>query len=360
MPSINNPNKTPASAAKAMGCAIFFGLFWSAIVLLFDGVLGWGALRQIQANSFPTAPGRVTQSSITSQRGSKGRTTYLPTIKYSYRVDGKEYRGDRYRFGLWTGGYATARQIVDAFPVGRTINVFYSPSAPSNAVLKAGLEGNDLFLAMFTTPFNLIMLGIWFAGARILYRRAFPVPAGGAKVTDDGFTTRVRLSNTSPLLVGAVTLGVLSFLASFAVLIVSGTDPPLQTMNTAWITILILALLACIASWIKPNRTDKDLVIDEASRRVTLPATFGRLEPLSVPLDKALGIEVEQILTRGGKGQTYFRYAPIFIFSDHDGQQRREKLAEWNSQPNAAALAAWLRERLRLAPPREEVGGESS
>jgi hypothetical protein len=347
-------SKTTTTATKpgkaAIGCLVFFVLFWSCATLAIDSLLGWGAVRQIQATGFSIAPGQVTQSKLESHAGKHGMT-YSPKISYTYRANGKDYAGDRYRYLQWSDDSANARKIVAAFPVGRKIDVFYAPGDPSQAVLKTGLEGSDLFLAMCLTPFNLIMLGMWVIAGRLMYRRAYPLPAGGAKIVDDGFTARVRLSKTSPLFVAAATLAVFAFLGIFAVLIAAGPNPPLRTMYIAWIGILIVSLIAFVTSWIRLARADNDLVIDDVGRHLTLPATFGRTEAVTPPLKEALAVEVEQIVRPAPKGGTYSVYAPTLVFSEHDGSERREKLTERASQSDAEALAAWLRERLRLAEP---------
>lgn len=57
----HNP-RMPGKAA--VGCLAFLVLFWSCATLAIDGVLGWGAVRQIQSASYSIAPGKVTQSKL--------------------------------------------------------------------------------------------------------------------------------------------------------------------------------------------------------------------------------------------------------------------------------------------------------
>ena len=349
-------NANAASAEASMGCLVFFALFWSGLVLTFDGVIGLAAIRQIQAMSFATAPGHVTQSSLESHRGSKGRQTYSPKITYAYQVSGKDYQNDRYRYGQFSSNDGNARRIVDAFPVGRAVDVLYSPGDPANSVLVAGLEGGDLFIAMFLTPFNIVMLGMWWMIGGSVLRRLVPVPAGGAKIVDDGFTTRIRMSSTSPLAVAAGVVGGMSFIAVFPIAFTAGFSPPMRVMCVVWPVILIVAFIAYLRTRAKVAGPDNDLVIGESGRHLLLPVTFGRTDAITVPLNKARAIEVEQIAKKDSNGRFSYRYAPTLVFADHDGAERREKLAEWSSKANTDELAAWLRERLRLTAPKQEDG----
>ncbi len=60
-----------------------------------------------------------------------------------------EYASDRYRYGEWSAAKARADEIVASYPAQSRITVYYRASDPTDAVLKAGPEGMDIFLGMF-------------------------------------------------------------------------------------------------------------------------------------------------------------------------------------------------------------------
>ncbi|HEX3998617.1 MAG TPA: DUF3592 domain-containing protein [Pirellulales bacterium] len=344
--------KSPGTSAVAIGCLLFFALFWSALTLTFDGFIASSMVRQIQATRYPKVSGRVTQSSVKSHRGSKGRMVYSANLKFAYQVAGKTYQGHQYRYGTWANSDGNAaRQTVAAYPVGRTVDVFYAPDDPSNAILKPGIEGADLFLITFMAPFNLIMLGIWFGAIQGIYRRYVPAIAGGAKITDDGYSTRIRFSQLPPLAIGLATMALLCFVGIFPIVILKGANPPLEMMYAVWALIASAGLIVTLLAWMKQARGDGDLVIDEVRQQITLPANWGRSEAVAIPTRDARAIQIDKIAKRGAKGSTYFCYAPILVCVGRSGSERREKLTEWQNQSNAEALAAWLRERLRIASP---------
>ena len=67
-------------------------------------------------------------------------------------------------------------------------------------------------------------------------------------------------------------------------------------------------------------------------------------------------INVQKVERRGSRGATFYCYVPTFVFTNASGATCQEKLVEWFDQASAEDLAAWLRERLRIAPPRGDAG----
>jgi len=210
---------------------LIFGLFWSGMTLAFDGFIAWGAWRQLSALAYPTVMGRITHSEVEEDpgRGEDG-PTYRPNLKYTYHVADREYQGNKYRYGQWSSGDQTAQRIVAEHPVGTEVVVYHNPNNPSDAILRVGLEGCDLFAAMFMLPFNLVMFGIWIAAGESVYQRVARPPAGGAKIWDDGFRVRLRLSQIRPLYFGAAAAGGLAFTGVFIVGFGVGVNPSMPIM----------------------------------------------------------------------------------------------------------------------------------
>jgi len=347
----------PAGKIVGWGCAIFFVLFWSSFTLGFDVIWGRGAVGQIRAVDYPTVVGLVAKSELEAHHG-KGGPSYSPKITYTYRVDGRNYTGDRYRYGQWNGDSATARRIVDDHPAGRQVDVHYSPADPADSVLLAGLEGSDLFLPMFLTPFNLVMLALWCAP--LASRRRQDSRVAKAKILDDGFETRVRLVDFGPVAAGLVVAGALAFLGCFVVAIGFGANPQLPVMYVAWGVIASGGALACLSRQRKIAGGRFDLVIDGTGHHLTLPQTQGRKESVAVDVKQIAGIEVEKFTRRGSKGSTYSVYVPTLVIAESGSSGRREKLVEWSDEARANELADWLRQRLRIGAADPRTGPPSS
>src|SRR5262245_51454477 len=141
-----------------------FGLFWTAIVLVFDGFAGYSGINQLRALSFSTTTGVINHSEVTDQSDSDG-TTHGVDISYHYEVAEHPYEGDRYRYGAGSSSdSAWARDAVATYSEGSEVKVFYNPKDPSEAVLSPGLDSSNYMWLLFLTPFNMVMLGFWAAG----------------------------------------------------------------------------------------------------------------------------------------------------------------------------------------------------
>lgn len=133
-----------------------------------------GILEQAASKNFPSTAGRITHSELTSQHGSHG-ASYDVKLEYEYEVDGRSYKGTRYRC-IRTGSLEAMRQVVDAHPVGSSAPVYYNPKDPQDSLLSPGMERSDWMALLLLTPFNLVMLGLWFyVGWQ--WRKLAPPPA---------------------------------------------------------------------------------------------------------------------------------------------------------------------------------------
>jgi Protein of unknown function (DUF3592) len=61
-----------------------------------------------------------------------------PLVEYEYTVNGRKLRGSRITIGDKTSGYEL-ESILDRYPVGTTVTVYYDPANPKNAVLERDL-----------------------------------------------------------------------------------------------------------------------------------------------------------------------------------------------------------------------------
>lgn len=120
-----------------------------AMGLLFLAVGGpvatWGGVdlaRGKASKSWPSVQGRVTQSKEEiSTDGSRA------VVVYDYRIGDKQYSCGRVSFGQY--GYSRdqcAGSIVDRYPKGGTVRVYYKPDEPDVAVLEPGVSDGVFLL----------------------------------------------------------------------------------------------------------------------------------------------------------------------------------------------------------------------
>ena len=146
------------SDSTGMLLAGFGGLVF---VLVFAGVgifliyKGMQSRKQAEASQgWPSTQGVVGESRVThsTHTDSDGDTSdsYAPQVEYTYQVGGQEYRGKNLTFGFKQGygSPAKAEAITARYPAGGTVNVFYDPANPQQAVLERKAGGFGATLAI--------------------------------------------------------------------------------------------------------------------------------------------------------------------------------------------------------------------
>ena len=74
-------------------------------------------------------------------------------LAYVYNVDQREYRGNRISFAEpIASAEADQRSIIEPYPVGKQVKVFYSPQNPQLAVLELDILKYQLFFDFFRRP----------------------------------------------------------------------------------------------------------------------------------------------------------------------------------------------------------------
>lgn len=92
-----------------------------------------------ESTTWPTVPGVVTESEVVSHRSDDG-TTYSAEVTYRYTVNEKEIHSNTVWFG---DNYSSSNrsqfvEIVNRYPVGKEVTVFYKPNDEFIAVLEPG------------------------------------------------------------------------------------------------------------------------------------------------------------------------------------------------------------------------------
>lgn len=227
-----------------MSFLLLWLVLWSLITSGFDGFLCWNTFRQLQAYGFAKAPGVITECRMTEQQGDEGGVSYGIKLKYTYRVGDQRFAGDRIRYLEAFGSRKSAERRLKSYAAGSEVKVYYNGAAPHDALLEPGLSGSDLFMALFLTPFNLIMVGGWAIGLRARAMNGDDLTAANA-ASMSHLTGR---SGALPAAVwaGGITLLALSFVSIFAVGIPTGGDPSLPVILTVW-GLIAAATLAVFA-----------------------------------------------------------------------------------------------------------------
>jgi len=235
-------------------------------------------MRQYQAQSFPKTEGQVLSVGKISQAVSKRDVYYHPAFSYKYEVDGKSYKGVRYRFDGFLFDYKPVNQVVMAHPVGSTVEVYYNPADPADAVLSPLVDVQDASQMLLALPFLYVCLFFLLKiGREINWPGRVKPVAGGVKIITEGLTTRVRLPCFQPGSLGLSAACILSIIAGFVIPFTCAAFPV-----PAGLVALIITTGAGALVYFRQYRRIvsgiQDLVIDESARTVELPLTDKRRE----------------------------------------------------------------------------------
>jgi hypothetical protein len=136
-------SKKTLSQVWPFGVLLLLGAF-----LVFTGVR---QRMQAQASaSWPSVQGKALSAEVkteshTDTRTHQRRTSFRPAVAYEYQVDGVRYQGGRVAFGdVSSSNSSEAQRILSQVVQADSVQVFYNPQAPTEAVLlNANTPGTD-------------------------------------------------------------------------------------------------------------------------------------------------------------------------------------------------------------------------
>lgn len=129
----------------AIVITIIAGLVGTICTILPFVAVGWYIYRQSkrgkavreQSQSWPSTAGIVLKSRVEVLGGEY--TSVIPRVLYEFGVGGQNYQSEKIRPG---DGYLTsypsgnAYEIVDKYPVGTAVEVYYNPENPADCALE--------------------------------------------------------------------------------------------------------------------------------------------------------------------------------------------------------------------------------
>lgn len=122
----------------AVGC---FGVFFVAIGL-------WARRLNERAAGWPSAIGEIVESTL-------DRTTLEPgwsaRVRYRYAVQGRVHESRQISFKVRSATAPEERKLVERYPVGLKVQVFYDPDDPDVAVIDAGSSSGWWWFVGFGT-----------------------------------------------------------------------------------------------------------------------------------------------------------------------------------------------------------------
>ena len=150
-----------ATSVLVIGIVGFVFLVLNAVFL---GIIFFMRRKMAAVSQWPSTMGTVMMSTIESRSSSEGGYTEYPAVQYSYQVGGQAYQSMKLAPGPEVGG-SGARKVVERYPVGAQVMVFYNPQNPSDAVLEKKAPAQWLMwilLAVFDCALCGVLPILWF------------------------------------------------------------------------------------------------------------------------------------------------------------------------------------------------------
>jgi hypothetical protein len=326
---------------------------WSVVTLTFDIMLVRFAVQQAQTQSWPTASGRIESARVVTSTDSEGGTAYHAKISYGYTVNGQRHHGERIRFTTETSGSRSARRTVGKYPVGREVIVHFNPRDPAEAVLETSLIcGGDLFMLIFMTPFNVVMVAGWAVAWGVVSGSHAKRPAGNAvRIFEQPRGVRVRLTQFTPLGAAGGAAAVMAFALTFIVGIFIGTDS-LNAAAAGWAVIVAASIIGYSRMRSRIEQEWYDLIIRDDRQTLALAPSLKRPEVQEVPFSAVMSVDV---VKKMGSGDDSDSFRTVLRWTDAQREEQSVTLIDVSAPKSAETLASWLRRRIGIQSENEAV-----
>lgn len=158
------------------GCFTLSGLFF--LVLGIVGIAWLSGQKKLSEESlhWPMAKGTVLESEVhrytSSGEVSPSKVHHVPRIVYQFERGGSRYESDQRSIMGEDYDSDEAQRIVDAYPVGSSITVYFQPGNPEESVLQRGYSEEQSRIGTLVLVAFLLFSGVAIVcGIRLLRRR---------------------------------------------------------------------------------------------------------------------------------------------------------------------------------------------
>lgn len=137
------------------------GCVFGILNVIFLAIIFVTRRKMAAVQTWSSTMGTVLASYLERRHSNDGSTNY-PVVQYSYQVGGQSYQGAKIAPGMEVGGTG-AGKVVNRYPEGAQVMVFYDPNNPSDAVLEKNAPAQWLiWLMLFIFDASLCVTAVAF------------------------------------------------------------------------------------------------------------------------------------------------------------------------------------------------------
>lgn len=142
---------------------------------------GYNFYKQIESKFWQKTNGNIVFSDFIVQQHSntgtgsfsitlKSPLLYAPNVVYQYNLGENKYQNNRVTagIGLLFHSKSYAEEMLNRYPVGKKVVVYYNPSNPNESVLEKDIVGFDVFMFLMSFIFVIIAISIIFSARKDL------------------------------------------------------------------------------------------------------------------------------------------------------------------------------------------------
>ena len=141
------------------------GFVFLILNAIFGAIIFFTQRKIKEVSQWPSTLGVVDASYLERRSSSEGGSTNYPVVQYSYQISGQRYQSTKLAPGMEVGGTG-AGKVVERYPAGAQVMVFYNPQNPGEAVLERKAPAQWvmwLILAIFDCALCGALQIIWFS-----------------------------------------------------------------------------------------------------------------------------------------------------------------------------------------------------
>lgn len=123
-------------------CLIFIGIGIGMLIRLFKNISKAQHSKNWLVTQAEIISSGLDAETTTDTEGYQ-TTTYIANVQFNYVVHNQTFESNRINFdyGMRTSNRKKQQSIVDQYPVGRKVPVYYNPENPADSVLERKVDG---------------------------------------------------------------------------------------------------------------------------------------------------------------------------------------------------------------------------
>jgi len=133
---------------KQFSGGLIAGLFFLILGLIFIALILQGSFKSAESENWPSIEGTILSSEISTRNELNSDTHtrdyyYMSKVSYNYTLDGAVYTSTMISVINNNKEYvieSEAQAIIDNYPIGKKVKVYYNPDNPSEAFLEPGMK----------------------------------------------------------------------------------------------------------------------------------------------------------------------------------------------------------------------------